>query len=254
MNDLKRRTVRTRTWLAWAGTTEELCSIGQAVERLSDTATIRDTGGSSADSVFDGDKVTFETTVTHGDDSVTGRLDAVLSELDRRTATSITFRISPRIGDDRLWLDLNWLRNSFAVHLVISSPDFGWASQALGSLSEEIDKGRPRWAWVRSSWGKALVYEFTALMFGGGVWLLIAPFVDSIWWRIIMVSILAIPAGVIAISDPIYRWLFPGVELIVPGGTSTGSRRIAYVGSLVLTVVVGVLVNFMTAGVPPQTP
>jgi hypothetical protein len=94
-----------------------------------------------------------------------------------------------------------------------------------------------------------LVYGFSALMFWGGVSLLTAPFFDSIW-RSIVVEGLAIATGAVVISAPGYRWLFPGIELIAPGGRSTGSRRFAFVGSLVLAVAVGVVVNFMTAGVP----
>lgn len=247
MDDLKRRTVRRRTWLAWAGTIDELRSIGRTVERLYDTARTPDADGCSGDSLSNVDKLMFETTITHGDDSVTGNLNAAISELDRRTATSVTFRIYHRFSDERLRLEMKWLEFFYAVRLVISSPDPGWANQALGSVSEEVDKGRPRWAWTRSIWGRILVYIFSVSMVGVGASLLVEPFVSSLW-RTIIANVITFSLGAIFLPERIYSWLFPGVEIIAPGGTSTGSRRFIFVGSIVLTIALGVLVNFITTG------
>lgn len=215
------------------------------MERLYDTTTAQDPDGSAGDSAFDVDKLTFETTVTHGDDSVAGSLDAALSELDSRTATSIIFRIKPRLGDERLRLELNLMRSFFAIRLVISSPDPGWANQALGSVSEEIGKGRPWWAWVHSIWGRILLSEFSAVISAGGFSLLFAPFVGSLWLTVIA-SALALAAILTINSNRVYTWLFPPVDLVVSGGRSTGSRRFLFLGSLALAVAVGVLVNFIS--------
>lgn len=247
MSDLESRTVRRRNWLAWAGTTDELRSIGRIVERLFDSITVPEGGGSPADSVFGVDKLTFETTVTHGDDAVWGGLDRALSELDRRTVTSVSFRITTRIGEDRLRVELSWRDLYYPVRLVISSPDPGWAKQAFTSISEEIDKGRPRWAWVCSGWGRSIVTTSSTITFATGVSLLVAPFVHSPTFRLsIVIGIELVMLVLVGVSQRTYRWIFPAVELIVPGGTSTGSRRFAFIGSLALTVAVGILVNFIS--------
>ncbi len=253
MKDLKRQTVRWRTWLAWAGTTEELRGIGRVVERLYETIPAQDNYCSSSDSFFNRDKLKFETTVTHGDDPVAGNLDSVagdlegaLAELDRRTATSVIFQITGLGADPLLRLKMNWLG---MIHLTISSSDLGWAHQALGSVSEELDKGRPWWAWARSTWGRTLVVDVSALTVATSVLLLIASFVGSFaeyFWQPIVGFVAFVAVQVIGLSERVYRWLFPRVELITVDGQSTGSRRFVLAGSLVLSFVVGVIVNFVS--------
>ena len=242
VSELRRRTVRKRSWHAWTGTLDEVRGIGRVVEQLYDSTKDDDGSGRVDDAAFYVDKLICETTVWHGGDSVTGVLDSALAELDRRTVTAVMFRVKPAYGDDRLCVELRWGQTP-AIRLSISTPDPGWANQALAALSAEIDKGAPRWAWVQSSWGRTFVWVLASVAVLFPIEF-ISPVVTPFWIPPLAALTMTLP---LRFSDRMYAWLFPPIEIVGEGLRSTGSRRFVFAGSLLLTFAIGIMINLVTS-------
>jgi hypothetical protein len=114
-------------------------------------------------------------------------------------------------------------------------------------LSDEIDKGAPDWAWVRSGAGRTAVTILSAIILSLSVALILWPYVPSKDRDAALVVPLffctIILWFVLALNRRFYNWIFPAFEITAPGSGWSGSRRIAYVASLAVLIVIGVIVN-----------
>jgi hypothetical protein len=130
------------------------------------------------------------------------------------------------------------------VTLAVKSGDQGWARQVLTSLSEEVEKGVPRWAWWRSPAGGAILGAITALI-ALAVTLLVVPASVGMPFRLLVGLGMGVAAQVIVGRSKFINWFLPPLEVASQGGSS-GGRRLAGLGLLLLSVPIGILVNLLT--------
>jgi hypothetical protein len=169
----------------------------------------------------------------------------VLAELDPRSFTRIEFNAisaGTAVPGDGLVLVFNTRNGDFPVSLSAHSSDAGWARQALSSLSEEIDKGVPRWAPVRSMWGRSIV----AVVVGLIAWALALAILPSTITALNKIIAAVIVGGIVGLAlGRAFDWFFPPLE-VTTQGSNAGTRRLAGLGLLVLSVPLGILVNLLT--------
>jgi hypothetical protein len=255
---VRRKTTKDHAWRAWSGDPAELRRVGAIFSDLVDQrrAPLWATYEPSPDAL----PVTLERHASEfqaqwravaklrdGDDEIEGPIEAVLAELDPRSFCRIEFvamSAGTAVPADGLVLVFNARNQSFPVSLSAHSSDAGWARQALALLSEEIDKGVPRWAPLRSFRGTMMV----GLIVWAAVYALMLLVLPSAWStvdRTTLAGIVSVVAGVGVQHARISNWFFPPLEVTTAGGNS-GTRRIAGLGGLLLTVPLGVLVNLLT--------
>lgn len=194
---------------------------------------------------YDRTRVTF--LAKHGNDSARGSFADVAAEIDRRTVSRLEFRISGRsfLSEPTLLLVFEFSR-AFepAATLEVGNSDRGWVNQAVSMISEEVDKGVPRWAVVHKLPVRILVGVslLMSVAFTVGQLLQLAG-VPAPWW-ILLNNLAGVAVALpLLVRDKGWIWLFPKVEILTPGSDPTGSRRISFAAGLILTVTLGVLVN-----------
>ncbi|WP_448623568.1 hypothetical protein [Geodermatophilus sp. URMC 64] len=258
---VRHKTTKTNTWLAWSGELNDLRRIGRLF-----TSVVEDRGPALwasyeaenldvASSSIDGGwrKEDFDkrwrasAKLQDGDDEIEGPIDEVLAELDPRTIDRLEFSATSDhtvIPGDAIALVFNRGNSYSPISLVVRSSDHGWARQVLSSLSEEVEKGVPRWARWRSIAGRAAI-SWATYVAVYVLLLLILPTALAPLPR----QIIAIGAGIVvafaAASSRSLDWLLPPFE-VRSQGTSTGGRRITALALLLVSVPVGVLVNVLT--------
>jgi hypothetical protein len=261
---VRHQTTKENTWSAWSGELEDLRRIGRLFSSLVEQrraplwAAISgeyvvnpETPG--AESVAERRKADFDrrwkavATLQDGDDQIEGPINEVLAELDPRTISRLEFSATSHyIGaaGDAIGLTFNKENLFQPVVLDVRSSDQGWARQALTSLSEEIERGVPKWARWRSFLGKMGVSVAICLV----VYLIATILLPSslhTWIRTLTASAIAIAVALVATSFRSLDWFLPPFE-VRSQGTSTGGRRIAGLALLLLSVPIGILVNILT--------
>jgi hypothetical protein len=232
VTDVQRRTTPSRRWLAWAGDIEQLCRIGRAVE------------AAAAEHPEPG-QVVVKVILVEGSDEVSGSIDGVLSELDRRNVDRITFQIDEKSS----FLTANCLKITldsefvFAAQLEVKSEYVGWARSTFARLSGEIQRGVPRWANLHSPTGKALTFLVIQLVTFISLTLVLVNFTQYWWTSSILATLLVLPLG----FPRIYGWALPKFELTALDGESSGSRRIVIVIIVLAQIPLGIIVNLITS-------
>lgn len=274
--EVEHRTEKTRAWPAWAGTREDLGRIGAVTQGLFEfrKKSLCEAYQAGLENEIDdqinedrqregirkqaeqfANSMRLEATVAHGTDSSTGQPDDVIKELDRRTVTSYTLEsLFPYpTRDESLTVKFMWAHgdNSTGAEVKIGSKDIGWANQALAMLSEEIDKGGPKWFSVHKPAMRFAVHLLVTLSVAGSITFAFAPLLQGALAVIALaiVSVLFVAwllVGVAVLAPFVYNTIFPPVELLGEDFHSTTGRRVAFFSSLVLTVALGVFVNIIS--------
>jgi hypothetical protein len=287
MVTVRRTTNRSRTWSAWVGNIEDLIKIGREAEVL--VTKRRNTILGEFDSVTEGispdsenyqtrmenraerrkaieDDAQLRTSFTDGTDTVSGALDDVIREVDRRSLKRISFTLGGYYlsSSDRDSLSIVFRKepkfeSAFflgmsAVELEVTSPDVGWAREAVSHLSEQIDLGVPWWRWIHNTAGKVglgLLFALTLCVIGSTI--AIKGFHVPAWkttpmatFAGLIVLLLGIAGFVSFMADSLRNRMFPPFEIVVDS-QSTGTRFIIFLSVTAVGLVVGIFVNLLTA-------
>jgi hypothetical protein len=253
------KTSKRNTWPAWSGELDDLRRLGAATTRLVDQRRVPlinefneknpemiEAWGDYHTERFQKNWVALAE-FQDGDDEVEGPISEALDELDRRTTSRLRFKATstatPTVGEA---LNIRFQRDSptQAVTLQIESYDQAWARQVLTLLSEEIEKGVPKWAWCRSIPGRAIISVAAALAFFAAVVLITPPSMPSPV-RVAIAVIVGLAAQVVAQLHRVIDWFFPPFEITSHGG-STGGRRLAAVATIAASIPIGLIINLMT--------
>jgi hypothetical protein len=129
------------------------------------------------------------------------------------------------------------------VQINVQSSDLRWTRLTLAELSEEIEKGVPWWAWLRSTIGVLLT---SAVAFSGAIvaiWQLIGENRQEnlIWLTTFLMTPMALLVGLAG-----KWWLLPAFEVTPVDGGTSGGKRIAYWAAILLSVPIGIAVNITT--------
>jgi hypothetical protein len=268
--EIKRRVSRERAWRAWSGTIEELGRIAQLISELFDARKIelvavhRRSLGLNYDDKSNESKsseeryaeselrqyeesFSFAVTVVQGGDSVTGSFEDIKDEIDRRSVSEILFSCQYPYSTrgETLILRMKWKVASPPVTLEISSADVGWANQAFARLSSEVDKGRPAFSWMASGiMGHVIVsllMNILMVLTFASIFFRISP---GIWGPITAAGIGFAAALLFAFLDS-HRQVFPAVEIVEAGVSSTLPRRMAYLGGIAVAITTGAVINIL---------
>jgi hypothetical protein len=128
------------------------------------------------------------------------------------------------------------------VELEAGSGDRGWVNEVFASVSEEVEKGVPRWEWVRHKGGRSAFIAFVLICLAIIVSLIVVrqlPLKSQGTFVVLAAVSVVVLWFILTGQQPLNRfidWLFPGFEIFPEGGRPTGTRRLAFFGSLLLTI------------------
>ena len=272
---VERSTVRERQWQAWAGTVGDLSRLGDAIAQMvelrrnaalqefdEETKRLNNEEGSwldwNAERKADRDileRDVVRSTASEGTDKASGSMEDILPEIDRRTTDTVSFeyrspslRLASRSGDT-LRVRLSRSGHRPGVTLEVVSSNQGWAKQTAVHLDEEIEKGKPGWAWVHTPIGIAALFAAVFLVVAITVTLILWPHIGGKYAGTISVllgSAIGCPIGTACISAKPREWFFPRFEIYGESGASSGYRRAGYLVGLVSALVIGIVVNLIS--------
>lgn len=180
---------------------------------------------------------------TDGTDTTEGDPSQVIDEIDRRTVADVKYNARIRHPvNDRLEIKFAKRDHGAGASIEVESEDRGWANHVFASVSEEIQKGVPRWSWTRRAYGRLIVAVVTALCIAGTVTLIVLPHVPAKdrpeLPLVVFVQVsfgLGGILGMIAFSERPYNWFAPAFEITPEGRDPSGTRRLGYAVSLAVT-------------------
>ncbi|MEV0424800.1 hypothetical protein [Streptosporangium canum] len=280
MGEIKRSTQKKRSWDAWSGEIADLRRIGRTVEELHDArVSVTKTQAEEARREYEASQgeisgVTISGVVYGGvtqiidysysgnrvledissypfvglvllddEDKVVGSIDDIFPEIDRRSMERLTFisAINPREH-----LIVTFARDSAAATVDIESEDTGWARQALARITDEVEKGVPRWAFVRGSgstpfWINVGVATVVGLATG------LAQIAQSVSANFAIGLMVFVGIFIFLFSSMGLRdFVFPRFEVLGDGAQSTGSRRLVTLTLIAISIPIGVFVNLIS--------
>jgi hypothetical protein len=273
LNGITRHREKQRHWRAWAGTLQDVIRLSERLEELVNSrrqGLLAELGLRDPDL---GDASSSEPALTErrdenlkasliyefqlemgygeGDDVAIGRPEQIIQEIDRRSVELLTI-FAETEGAMSFSEELQVALGPSGVELKVGSGDRGWVNQVLVAVTEEVEKGVPGWAWVRRNYGRSAFVAVVLICLAVIVSLLIARHVprksEGSFLGITIASVVVlwfIFTGA-QLTNRFIDWLFPAFQILPDGGRSSGTRRLAFVGSLLLTICLGVIVNLIT--------
>ncbi|MFS8100892.1 hypothetical protein LFM09_27570 [Lentzea alba] len=277
---VKRTVTLSRSWKSWAGSVADLRRLGDETEkhvqakkeallRAFDTESQSELEeiekaktGSAQEFELDWaresraskrkdleDRIALKAKLVDSAGIAEGSLSEIIQEFDHRSFNSVFYEADlGRSYEEDLSISLRKFGPKPGIELTISSTDQAWARQAFSHLSDEIAKGVPKWASMRSDGPRRAV----AL----GMFLVVSVSIGFMHYRLLGPSaqawttfVSAIGLGlwpVIAIYSPLWSYIFPPLDVHGEGGSSTGSRRLAFILGIFLTIALGVFVNLIS--------
>lgn len=143
--------------------------------------------------------------------------------------------------------------------LEVQGSDPAWVSSARDALSSEIRRAVPWWGWLRSarSW---VLYFFVAIPIAIALVLLLAVLLSGsgesqasqntpafLGW-LAVAAVIGIPSALIASGiHSLARRSLPGFEITPAGSTPRAIRALAFIGGLVLSFLLSIGANLVTA-------
>jgi hypothetical protein len=179
--------------------------------------------------------------------NVTGTADEVADYLEGKEFRSAEFSTpSGLLRGHRISISTERF-DGLTLH--VSSDDGRWSTAAFVELSDEIRKHVPRGRFLRSLW--LLVPLFIASI-GFSLWLLRDAFVvangitDSTT-QSGLTTAWFFAALIVGYAGALLAWIaVPAVEFVAAGRRSRGGRLLAVVGSVIATIILGIVVNLLT--------
>ncbi|MEU7926646.1 hypothetical protein [Micromonospora sp. NPDC049801] len=263
MSTVRRSFRKRHQWHAWSGEFADLERLGRIVEDLYSTwlkereyeegqtgevaeatGVINLAGVPGGASVGDGNETyPFVGLIVEDEDEVSGPIFEVLPEVDRRSVVGLKFVATLRPSER---LSVTFARNANeAVIVEVSSRRTGWAKQAYARLADEIEKGVPRWASLRSENSRprlAILAATATAVFVG----LVLPKSSGLEIRTSVGAFAFSLTWPIFYIERLHKWIFPGFELVGEGSQSSGSRRLVTLFLLGASIPIGVLVNVVS--------
>lgn len=247
-----RYTSRSRRWKTWAGDIKEIHAIADIFEnaatkvrnKILEQHEEHEETDVYCTCLSDAKSAVATARISEGSESISGSLHAVVAAIDRRTFQRMTFKLegysSPHL---QLKFDSEFgSLDGQGLTLEVSSSWRDWVRQTFTELSDEIDKGVPRWHFLRTVPGLALI----TLVGGLAGFCIALPMFNS--GNDVISSLGTSPIILLMILSPIsaYVWAFPGFEITHEGGTTTGARRLAFMCALLLSIPIGIVINLIT--------
>ncbi|MFG3418702.1 hypothetical protein [Micromonospora sp. NPDC048063] len=261
MSTVRRSFRKRHQWHAWSGEIADLERLGRIVEELHSTwlkereseeaqrsAATKEAGAinvvGNSNHVFitsgENEVYPFVGLIAEDEDEVAGPISEVLPEVDRRSVAGLKF-VATLWPSERF--SVSFARDaSEAVVVEVSSQRTGWAKQAYARLADEVEKGVPRWASLRSDnsrFGLAVFAAAAAATFIG----LVLPKSNGWDVRVAVGGLAFILTWPIFYMQRLHKWIFPGFELLGEGSQSSGSRRLVTLFLLGASIPIGILVN-----------
>ena len=196
-------------------------------------------------------------TMVDGDDTTTGASAAVFAELDKRTVRSLTFVVGDSYENEHVIIELSregirssgysgMMSSAYGVTLKVASTDRGWAKQVFAQLSEEVDKGVPKYSWVHKRLGRLVVGVGSVIAVTFAIILMILPAIPHgdrwIAWVGSAYSMLFGSTAIVS-TTWFFNWLAPPFEVIGEDGQTSGWRRVSALLGIAGTVILGIIVN-----------
>ena len=244
-----RITKRERTWQTWTGSADQLKRIGKAMEKsvyVRRDALIADYNRAHPPPEPVDDKESIGhlkyldrvreiqrgreqiqaecglrvSLTEHNRGEVSGPVEAVLAEFDRRTYRELTFEgVFPyrSVGRDELVLQLHRSTPHRAVALTVASSDRGWAKQALAEISEEVDSDKKWWGRFRTPFIFA-AFGAICVMLHITLYLLFAllPWSELARAAVASACVAALAIG-LGLSERMSQWIFPPLQGVTDG-------------------------------------
>lgn len=276
MSSVQRSSQRDKQWPAWSGDIAEIRRIAETVERLHkarlSSLRMEESAVVESTEVLEqqirnihnipperdvhitfaqqrgGEYEIFPSLVMklEHDDKATGSIAELMPEIDRRTVQQITFigALGPK---ERIAVALTRSGSyDVAVQVKVESTDPGWARQAFSELADEIDKGVPRWAYMQEQkMPSVLTCALVSSLLGLGIALAIP--VDGTDVKLSIAGFIAFMLTTfLVVSDSVRNWLFPRFEVLGDGAQSSGTRRLAALALVLVSVPIGLWVNVVS--------
>lgn len=192
-----------------------------------------------------------ETRLTTGNQTIEGIFQDIAAEFDYRTFTKLELYLPIHYSvTDKMTVVYQPRRNALGskpisgVSLWLESKSIGWEKQAMAQISEELDAGRPSWAWLTTWWGTSLSCFFVAASFG-----LLASAISAKSGHTSSGSLIGmITYGAVLLFALFSGWplgsLFPPVEIHREGVQPKSTRAIAFIFSvIVVPILISVALN-----------
>jgi hypothetical protein len=272
-NGITRHREKRRHWQAWAGTLKDVARLSESLQRLVSarldgllaerdfhTSTLENSNRGElnvAERLDEDLKLRlvneFQLKVGYGDidDVAIGAPDEIIKEIDTRSVTLLTIFAETETSSqfsEKVQLDFG----PDGVALETGSSDRGWVNQVLAAVTEEVEKGVPRWAWVRRRGGRSAFLALVLISLAFIISLIAAKHIprrsEGSFLGLTAVSVVLlwfIFTGQ-QLTNRFIDWLFPAFQMLPEGGRPAGTRRLAFIGSLLLTICLGVVVNLIT--------
>jgi hypothetical protein len=181
-----------------------------------------------------------------------GPPDQIVNELDPAFVERLSMR-APRSSSLPIQATIHLTREK-GCSVELRGDDPSWLRTARDTLSAELERGVPRWAWLRTLPGAALIAGVLYLALVIASWDSFVlrsqatgkPF--SFGWRPVLTFALGIIfSGLIgAVMEPGMRSLLLGFEIVPPGATPKSRKVLGIIGSLASALVLGIIVNLIT--------
>ncbi|MEV4411397.1 hypothetical protein [Catellatospora sp. NPDC049609] len=258
----ERVTERVREWHAWAGDLDDLSRLGSEVEAL--YKKLCDIAAADLEETLaalpeprNGDEgafrrrilreqMRFRMTAADGHDRVSGEINEVRREMDRRTTTEVLFEAELNYGKDSLSVTLRRNRNPYAsqaVRLHVRSHNSGWAREAFAHLSDQVQRGIPWWHKVHSTTGAAIFAGLNYAVIFCTLALLFWPMIKRENYSILISLATLLIFAIAGIAGRLRLWVFPTFEITGSEGIPKGNRVAPYLLTLAASIVIGIIVN-----------
>ena len=186
----------------------------------------------------DDDPIELVATATEsGAVTLRGQPVDVFGEMDRQALLSLELEVTrsyPVTKRDQVRLTFD---KADGVKLE-SRGETAWVDDSHVRLAEELDRGVPRWAWIRGAVGTTIVAVLIWAELAYLIWNSDVssdsdnPTVTRVGLTILMGSLVALLGGMTA--SVAIRKILPGFEVVRPGETGRGTRAMAIGGTILL--------------------
>lgn len=250
---------RRRSWTAWQGDLDQFRRLArvfeeQCVQRKAAMAVINEDHNENraeknVDDNGDEDKPLVLLAVRERDGEYGGGLETILEQFDRRTALGVEFESN--ISDlEHISLEIGGHPRVPEVILAVRSRDPAAGRAIFARLSDEIERGVPWWGRGPVQLRIILGIVFLTAVISCATGLQLSPMysISFDWSNVPLSAAMATFLTVVAISRPavgVGSWFFPQFE-VSGDGVSTASRRIFGLLGLLVTIPIGVFVNYIS--------
>jgi hypothetical protein len=181
-----------------------------------------------------------------------GPPDQIVNELDPAFVERLSIR-APRSASLAVQATVHLTREK-GCSVELRGDDPSWLRLARDTLSAELERGVPRWAWLRTLPAAALIGAVLYLAVLIAFW---DRFVFenertgeplSVGSRLLLIFAIGLIFSLIvgSIAERGMRTFLLGFEIVPPGATSKSRKVLGVIGSLASALVLGIIVNLIT--------